>query len=104
MGADESNFRRRFINLSREVKYLDIRDDIKDTTKWPIVRGLEFGYFSDNLTETLERRISLFFIDQPTFYILERIDDINQPRGSNYSFIFTSRKGFDTTVIQQQEY
>jgi hypothetical protein len=104
MGADESNFRRRFLNLSRDVKYLDVRDDIKDTVRWPIVRGLEFGYFSDNLSETLERRISLFFIDQPTFYILERMDDINQPRGSNYSFIFTSRKGFDTTVIQQQEY
>ncbi len=101
MGATAYDYRRRFINASRDYPAITISDD---TTKPPIIEYLEYGKASSVITLNKERKVSLYFLNSANNKILFRIDDLLQVIGTNYTFIFTAKAGVDTTVIVQQEY
>lgn len=101
MGATSFDYRRRFINASKDYPTISISED---TTKPPLIDYLEYGKASPIITLNKERKVSLFFLNSANNKNLFRIDDLLQVIGTNYTFIFTAKVGVDTTVIVQQEY
>ncbi len=101
MGATSNDYRRRIINASRDYPAISISED---TSKSHLVDYIEYGKSSPIITLNKERKVSIFFLNSLDNKVLFRIDDLLQVLGTNYTFIFTSKKGFDTTVIVQQEF
>ncbi|MFC2130914.1 hypothetical protein ACFLSQ_05730 [Bacteroidota bacterium] len=98
------NYQRRFVNASREINMISVKENSVATA--PVAERISYGK-SSNLQEiTLERNLSLFFVntkkEDSTLY---RVDDLPFPFGKNYTIIFGGRS-IDTSfsVVVQQEY
>lgn len=96
--------KRRFINASGETKFLTVHENPDDTSRAAIVEYVPYGVSTGIYEFNRENKISLYFLNSETNEVINRVDDLFQTFGTSYTFIFTSRKNADTTVIIQQEF
>jgi hypothetical protein len=96
-------YQRRFINACKDINMISIKEN-SDTTA-PVAERIAYGKSSSLQKITLERNLSLFFIETSTDSTRYRVDDLPFPFGKNYSIIFGgSKKDSSYSVVVQQEY
>jgi len=100
--VSKSFYQRRFINASREIGFISIKEN-KETSA-AIAERIAYGKSSTPKKITLDRNLSLFFVNSDTDKTLYRVDDMPFPFGKNYAIIFGGRstdKSYSVVVMQE---
>lgn len=100
-----SYYMRRFVNASSDIDFLSIKIN-SDDEKTPFsAERIQFGKIIDMQKITIERNLSIFFINSETNETLYRVDAMPFPFGKNYTVIFGGRaKDNSYTAVKMQEY
>jgi hypothetical protein len=97
-------YSRRFINAAKGTRYNVKLDNIDNPADE--VSGLGYGEFTTASEVSLEKKISLFYIDADNpGKLLYRVDELPLTFGKNYNIIFgRNSKGNGYAVVVQQEF
>jgi hypothetical protein len=96
-------YQRRFINASKEIEFISIKENKESSPV--VIERIAYGKSSAVQKITLDRNLSLFFVNSNTDKALYRVDDMPFPFGKNYTIIFGGRsKDKSYSVVVQQEY
>ncbi len=102
MGTDTRNYRRRFINACKFVPSITIRAGSE--TGNIIVEKLSYGSQSNTETINVERKSSLFVVDDTNGKTLIQFNDVYLTFGKNYTLIFAGARNQNYSLIVMQEY
>ena len=98
-------YMRRFVNVASDIDFLSIKIN-SDDEKTPFsAERIQFGKKTGMQKITIERNLSIFFINSETNKTLYRVDAMPFPFGKNYTIIFGGRaKDKSYTAVKMQEY
>lgn len=102
MGTDTRTYRRRFINACKFVPSITIRATREDGEL--IVEKLIYGSQSKVENIPIERKLSLFIINDLDGKTLAQFNDVYLTFGKNYTLVFTGSRNQNYSLIVMQEY
>lgn len=102
MGTDMRTYRRRFINACKFVPSITIRATRENGEL--IVEKLPYALQSKVENVPIERKLSLFIINDSDGKTLAQFNDVYLTFGKNYTLVFTGSRNQNYSLIVMQEY
>jgi len=102
MGTDTRTYRRRFINACKFVPSITIRATRENGEL--LVEKLSYASQSKVASVPIERKLSLFIINDSDGKTLAQFNDVYLTFGKNYTLVFTGSRNQNYSLIVMQEY
>ena len=88
LGADSTNYKRRYVNAATDVPTLRVKSDSTDAIEAILQENIHYKTASEIETITREKKIALFFENQQTGKMVAKVPDLMMTLRKNYSVIF----------------
>lgn len=102
MGTDTRTYRRRFINACKFIPSITIRATKENGEL--IAEKLPYASQSKVENVPIERKLSLFIINDSDGKVLAQFNDVYLTFGKNYTLVFTGDRNQNYSLIVMQEY
>ena len=103
LGADSTNYKRRYVNAATDVPTLRVKSDSTDAIEAILQENIHYKTASEIETITREKKIALFFENQQTGKMVAKVPDLMMTLRKNYSVIFygTEQNGYNVLILQE---